>query len=223
MYLALVAYISRQSLSPIFTLALIEEVRLAPPLVVVPYLRKSHTALWQVPTCLLAAGVIWPALRNDFIFVSLFGLLRLVLHSTLLLLYATPHGRASISATAHAGWFNDQWLPVLAMTGALVLHVHWFKGALRGLKARRRRQAAIASAKPSPTSAAPTPVATRSSTHLATQEMRDPDYLNLATALAGAWRQQSDCVLHTTSQLYYEVRSTGFGSEPWKVQRETAC
>lgn len=191
--------------------------------IALPHLQDPKAAFWQIPTCLLAAGVIWPSLRHDLIFVSLFGLLRLVLHSTLLLLYATPYGRSSISATAHAGWFNDQWLPVLAMTGALVLHVHWFQCALKGLKARRRRQSAIACAKPLPASPAPAPVVVQSSTHSKSQEESDPPYVNLAAALAGAWRQQSDCVLHTSTQLYYEMRSTGFGSETWKVQRGMAC
>jgi hypothetical protein len=119
------------------------------------HLRYNNRGDVQLPTALLAAGIIFPRLRHDTLFATTFFLFRLAFHAVLLVAYATPHGRAYGTQSG-----APSMIPALFFALPVPLHLHWvrllahhyraretgraqFASTVRGLRRRRGRAAAV--------------------------------------------------------------------------------
>lgn len=103
-------YVARRDWSHIFGLACIEE----------------------LPTAHLAVASMFPRLRNDVAFASVFAVTRLLFHFTTIFLYSTPYGQAHGTGNAVT------ILPPALFCWSIPLHVWWFWNTIKGIQRRRR-------------------------------------------------------------------------------------
>ena len=77
----------------------------------------------EMPTWLLAVSSLWPMLRNDVLFATIFLLTRIVLHAILLVKTA----RLKAGNTM----FGDSRSPIWLLSAAFVAHLLWFSSFVR--------------------------------------------------------------------------------------------
>ncbi|GAA97274.1 uncharacterized protein L969DRAFT_100910 [Mixia osmundae IAM 14324] len=173
-YMALIAYISPLGWSHIFALG----------------------SFMELPTCILGASTIWPAVRNDIAFAAVFFATRLLFHGVLIASYATQYGQTH---GTHTG--IKTLVPALCLSGAVPLHIWWFTASVRGIR-RRARQTASTSVSAATTPSAekdeakalevPTPV----SVH-----MSDTKPLRIAQAVKLLRRKSGPILVDITNSL----------------------
>lgn len=93
-------------------------------------------AIMELPTFDLAISNLFPVLRNDLRFLSGFFVLRILFHIAILLDCIRPSTRALM---------DGSWVPISTMTLALVLHVTWFQGGVRGYLKRHTKKQTVRS------------------------------------------------------------------------------
>lgn len=96
----------------------------------------SRSADAQLPTFDLGISTLFPSVRSDERFLSSFLLIRILFHAKLLVDCAKPASRRLM---------DGSWVPTVALTLALVLHVSWFQAGVRGYLTRHAKARSSAS------------------------------------------------------------------------------
>ncbi|GJE99976.1 hypothetical protein PsYK624_162530 [Phanerochaete sordida] len=88
----------------------------------------STLSILELPTFLLAAGSLNPVFRNDYLFAAVFFSTRICFHIYIAATYA-------LRALSPAG---GSWVPTIALSCVLPMHVLWMHGCVAGILRRRR-------------------------------------------------------------------------------------
>jgi len=84
----------------------------------------------ELPTFDLAISNLFPALRNDFRFLSSFFLIRISFHLAYFIDCVRPSSRKVM---------GNAWTPLLMLLLAFAMHVSWFRGGVMGYLKRRSK------------------------------------------------------------------------------------
>ncbi|WWC89754.1 uncharacterized protein L201_004680 [Kwoniella dendrophila CBS 6074] len=87
-------------------------------------------AIMELPTFDLAISNLFPAVRNDFRFLSSFFIFRILYHTIYLIDCARPSSRA---------YMGNTWIPTIMLSLALLMHISWFKGGIMGYLKRHNK------------------------------------------------------------------------------------
>lgn len=94
----------------------------------------------QLPTLVLALGMVSPSLRHDLIFTVLFFLTRILAHGIFIALYSSPFGRLHGALLyTPTGTPIVSLVPIIGLLSASPLHIIWFTGSVRGMIKRNRK------------------------------------------------------------------------------------